>query len=900
MYHCCSDTMIDICSKGSLLLLLIAHYVEAIEKLTAALSSALQPPHGFLVEEFYNTAFASSSSNKKKREYRVENVSDIQFQPWTSLRIQSSMVLPPEIEEQQTWIQFGVQSNIGYARLWIDHHLLVDSWFQNDPTLDKADDESRKVMGPYSVPIPQFTNSTSLLQLELTIHDDIPASPQLDVIFWNNLTKSTIDYSKWIIPQISTEERTYWDQREANEVGWNTWLTTDMLTHSLLPHGVSLSLNIGGLQQIGGPHCNLTEFPIKHGLKDLYGKYTEIEEIYVSNDDDSGGGVGYVKTNLSSSQTILQLESATFGNYGLVIRLRQSQSTSSVGADVPISIRYHLPNEYMPRFCDLSSSPEDKHVIAAVCPGMEKVYFQVLEDADDNSIQTERSNIHIDGNGVAVDHMLRSKISNDPLIVVVYSSSDAAQVPSDEKESSDIIDRARQQLLDEFNQSRDPEIRSGLVASIAWNKIYTPYEGIITPIVRGGIWGVAKPHQYVLFEWDTYLASIIAAHIGDIWVATSNIIRMTQSFVAMPGVRGFVPGFWNGQCGEIDKSKPPVGSLALDTVLKDYAPKQLWVANYLLPYFVSWNEWWKNSRMPIENVPLIAPGSNRTVYDHKHYTMCDDLNQPPKLASMCETGLDNSPLYSTSTFIESMSMIDQWDVGMSSFVIRDCQAIASLASKIGATALADKYQEMAEKRSIKLHRILWNNDIGVYVNRKWTDGKWVEPDSVTGSVPLAPTNFYPLLIGVPSDDQVIHMLNRFLTNSSEFGVNDSKEYGIPSVSRSSSAYHDNNYWRGRIWGPMNYFVYLGLQQYSHLPSVNEAMVVLANQSRSTFLTEWSSNHRVMENSNSETGQGCDVRNAQPFYHWGALTALLVELQFGHANHRLNQNVELETARAQVN
>ena len=77
---------------------------------------------------------------------------------------------------------------------------------------------------------------------------------------------------------------------------------------------------------------------------------------------------------------------------------------------------------------------------------------------------------------------------------------------------------------------------------------------------------------------------------------------------------------------------------------------------------------------------------------------------------------------------------------------------------------------------------------------------------------------------------------------------------------------------------MNYFVYLGLQKYAHLPRVEETMEVLAEQSKSTFLAEWQTNHRVMENSNSETGEGCDVTNAQPFYHWGALTALLVEIQ----------------------
>ena len=53
-----------------------------------------------------------------------------------------------------------------------------------------------------------------------------------------------------------------------------------------------------------------------------------------------------------------------------------------------------------------------------------------------------------------------------------------------------------------------------------------------------------------------------------------------------------------------------------------------------------------------------------------------------------------------------------------------------------------------------------------------------------------------------------------------------------------------------------------------------AMADLARQSEATFLVEWVANHRVMENFNSNTGAGCDVRNAIPFYHWGALNALI--------------------------
>jgi putative isomerase len=103
---------------------------------------------------------------------------------------------------------------------------------------------------------------------------------------------------------------------------------------------------------------------------------------------------------------------------------------------------------------------------------------------------------------------------------------------------------------------------------------------------------------------------------------------------------------------------------------------------------------------------------------------------------------------------------------------------------------------------------------------------------------------------------------------------------MPSISRSASAFKDNSYWRGRAWGPMNMLVWLGLRRYKHVAVAARAMEDLAAQSEATFLVEWVPNHRVMENFNSVTGAGCDVTNAIPFYHWGALNALIPLMQKG--------------------
>lgn len=321
-------------------------------------------------------------------------------------------------------------------------------------------------------------------------------------------------------------------------------------------------------------------------------------------------------------------------------------------------------------------------------------------------------------------------------------------------------------------------------------------------------------------------------------------------------------------------SKPPLGAFALETMVLRH-PKEKWLAGYLLPYFVEWNKWWATARMP-DAIGLIAPGSTRKNVGSNLSINCN--NFPPVHAAACETGLDNSPLYKTATFVEETDTIDQWDVGMTAFVVRDSQAIGFLAALIGDHELSAQFDDQKSLYATELHRKLWNEEFGIYLNRKWTTKAWTAEDKRVDSTEIAPTSFYPMMSKIPNDDHVTKMVSRYLTNSSEFQVNADFQFGIPSISRSSSHFHDNSYWRGRIWGPMNYLVFIGLEEYSHLKIVKDAMKELGRQSRATFLKEWTSNRRIMENYNNENGDGCDVGNASPFYHWGALNALVALIQ----------------------
>ena len=100
---------------------------------------------------------------------------------------------------------------------------------------------------------------------------------------------------------------------------------------------------------------------------------------------------------------------------------------------------------------------------------------------------------------------------------------------------------------------------------------------------------------------------------------------------------------------------------------------------------------------------------------------------------------------------------------------------------------------------------------------------------------------------------------------------------MPAIARNDPAYHDNNYWRGRIWAPLNFLVYLGMLQDPDC----EARKYLVERSLALLLNEWRKHRHVHENYNADTGEGDDVQNSDPFYQWSGLLALIGLVDWGY-------------------
>jgi hypothetical protein len=103
------------------------------------------------------------------------------------------------------------------------------------------------------------------------------------------------------------------------------------------------------------------------------------------------------------------------------------------------------------------------------------------------------------------------------------------------------------------------------------------------------------------------------------------------------------------------------------------------------------------------------------------------------------------------------------------------------------------------------------------------------------------------------------------------------KYGCNSVERRDDAFFDNDYWRGRIWGPQVALVWLGLKNYDAVPEARSARLVLVEQALRLELQEWRLFRQVTENHNGIFGVGEDVGNADPMYRESLLVGASTQL-----------------------
>jgi putative isomerase len=598
----------------------------------------------------------------------------------------------------------------------------------------------------------------------------------------------------------------YTDLKKRLASGWNTWNTRSVLSHVLLPEGISI--NLGFKHYAGGDYLKEVligrrgenDERIHPGIRSYDGSYTDLRidwkgcswRVQTAADGDE---IVFLITPLKVKEPRAPLVVAEIGllwnRPGSISKGEQGISANTPARSIALY--------------GTTSLVEEPYVWAQgpyLClPCDRPVGFSTVKDLDLMSIQQR-------------------------------------------------IESARAVRLKESAGWKDlAEVRDAMQTCLAWNTLYDPlHDRVISPVSR--IWN-CNWGGYVMFCWDSYFAAAMAA-VDNKDLAYANAIEVTREGME----NGFVPNFVSPSGYQSrDRSQPPVGSLIAIQIYERYGEK--WFLEEMFDSLLQWNRWWPEARQ-IEG--LLAWGS--TPYEPvvgNAGEMGNGVND--RFGAALESGLDNAPMYDDIPFDTRSHLLMLQDVGLNALFIRDCEALSEIAEILGRTGEANELRERAREFRHKMQS-LWSEEAGLFLNRR--------ADTHEFSPRLSPTHFYPLLAGVASAEQAGRMIQEHFFNPEEFWG----EWILPSCARNDPAYPEQEYWRGRIWAPMNFLVYLGLLRYD-LP---EARRELVERSKALLLKEWHGSGHIHENYCGDTGHGCNAERSDAFYHWGGLLGLIALME----------------------
>ncbi|MFL5259742.1 MAG: amylo-alpha-1,6-glucosidase [Hyphomicrobiales bacterium] len=373
-------------------------------------------------------------------------------------------------------------------------------------------------------------------------------------------------------------------------------------------------------------------------------------------------------------------------------------------------------------------------------------------------------------------------------------------------------------------------IRDVMGWNTVWDEVnHRPY------ITCSRNWDIKKFGGFGFWLNDTAINALLVS-LFDLEQARENLGLVLSA--ATPD--GNLPCIMTGNDQWVDRTQSPILSFVLWQIYRLAGTRDLLELAY--PVLARNNEWWRRVR----------DGNGNGILEFGSSDVGLGLYKGTKLAAKDESFMDNSPVHDEASWNEESRTLDCEDVGLNSLVCLDCEMLAEIARALGNGEAASRHENEAVSMREKITRHFWDASRDTFANRLWS-GKF--------TASIAPTSFYPLLCKAASPEQTRHVL-RHLDDPLLFGG----AFGLPSVARSDPAFHDNVYWRGRIWPVLNWLVWSGLRRAGESEGASE----LVEKGWRLFMQSWSERRLCPENYNPDTGEGLDQPDTDPFYSWSAL------------------------------
>ena len=304
--------------------------------------------------------------------------------------------------------------------------------------------------------------------------------------------------------------------------------------------------------------------------------------------------------------------------------------------------------------------------------------------------------------------------------------------------------------------------------------------------------------------------------------------------------QGNLPCLLTAKDAWVDRNQLPIGSFLTWLGYLRNGSRPMLEASFA-PLLRNHQWWW--AQRDRQNSGLVSFGNS---------AVGTGLYRGTNIGARDESSMDNSPMHDGARVDKATGTLDQWDVGLNSMLALDAEMLARMASELGRDEFAALLDAEAAKLNARIASEFWDESRGVFANKRWTGAF---------AASVTPTSFWPLLCGAASPTQAKRLLQH-LSDPNTFGGT----WGLPSVARSDPAYHDNVYWRGRIWPPLNWTVWQGLRRYGFDAEAS----ALAAKSWALFSRAWDKDRVCAENYHAETGAVLDQPDTDGFYSWGAL------------------------------
>ncbi len=381
-----------------------------------------------------------------------------------------------------------------------------------------------------------------------------------------------------------------------------------------------------------------------------------------------------------------------------------------------------------------------------------------------------------------------------------------------------------------------------------WNTLYAPSVNLVFPSISR-VWA----HNFggwVVGEWDCFFGALLSS-LED----KAQTLDGVRAILSAQTSTGVVPNIASGEGITPDRAQPPVGAYVVWKMFRKFQDRDFLAWAY--PRLVKWHAWWLGNRgdgQPWRDGNgdgLLEWGSDRG--SSQSIGGRGSIRQ-----AKWESGMDDSPMYDEATYDARTYTMNLNDVGLNSLYALDAECLASLAAALGKDSDRQRFSSEYENVKARIRKDLWNEHDGIYENRYW-GGRF--------SPHLSPTNFYPLFAGIATAEQARRMVREHLLNPKEFWGT----YVIPTIARNDSAFADQFYWRGAIWGPTNYMVYEGLNRYSF----DKEALAFAEKSYALFMDDWKVAGHTNENYHAWGGNG----GGDTHYTWGALLCLVALEQY---------------------